>query len=76
MTGGNVKGSKHFLLLQPYLLSQLVVNNSYVVCVCVCVCVCVYRSVLAKAIHSLSRVGDELYVEPQDDGVSCSDAVT
>lgn len=31
-----------------------------------------YRSVLAKAIHSLSRIGDELYVEPQDDGVSYS----
>uniref|UniRef100_A0A8C7YJS8 Cell cycle checkpoint control protein n=1 Tax=Oryzias sinensis TaxID=183150 RepID=A0A8C7YJS8_9TELE len=31
--------------------------------------------VLAKAIHSLSRIGDELYVEPQEDGVSCFDAV-
>ncbi|XP_035525699.1 cell cycle checkpoint control protein RAD9A [Morone saxatilis] len=31
--------------------------------------------VLAKAIHSLSRIGDELYVEPQEDGVSCSDAL-
>uniref|UniRef100_A0A8C7YI31 Cell cycle checkpoint control protein n=1 Tax=Oryzias sinensis TaxID=183150 RepID=A0A8C7YI31_9TELE len=28
--------------------------------------------VLAKAIHSLSRIGDELYVEPQEDGVSFS----
>ncbi|XP_061642695.1 cell cycle checkpoint control protein RAD9A isoform X5 [Phyllopteryx taeniolatus] len=27
--------------------------------------------VLAKAIHSLSRIGDELYVEPQGDGVHC-----
>lgn len=34
-----------------------------------------YRPVLAKAIHSLSRIGDELYVEPQQDGVSCSVAV-
>lgn len=34
-----------------------------------------YRAVLAKAVHSLSRIGDELYVEPQDDGVSCCDAV-
>lgn len=34
-------------------------------------CPCVYRSVLAKAIHSLSRIGEELYVEPQKDGVSC-----
>lgn len=33
------------------------------------VCVCVYRSVLAKAIHSLSRIGEELYVEPLKDGV-------
>lgn len=35
----------------------------------VCVCVCVYRSVLAKAIHSLSRIGEDLYVEPQEDEV-------
>lgn len=35
--------------------------------------VCLYRLVLAKAIHSLSRIGDELYVEPQEDGVSWSD---
>lgn len=34
-----------------------------------------YRPVLAKAIHSLSRIGDELYVEPQEDGVSYSDTV-
>ncbi|XP_041800568.1 cell cycle checkpoint control protein RAD9A [Chelmon rostratus] len=26
--------------------------------------------VLAKAIHSLSRIGDDLYVEPQDDGLA------
>uniref|UniRef100_A0A674MXQ2 Cell cycle checkpoint control protein n=1 Tax=Takifugu rubripes TaxID=31033 RepID=A0A674MXQ2_TAKRU len=35
-----------------------------------CLCVCVYRSVLAKAIHSLSRIGEELYVEPQKDGLA------
>lgn len=43
-------------------------------CVCVPVFVCVYRSVLAKAIYSLSRIGDDLYVEPQEDGVSSPNA--
>lgn len=47
------------------------VANNYLVCVCWWVCL--YRPVLAKAVHSLSRIGDELYVEPQEDGVSCSD---
>lgn len=65
VTGGNVKGSGKY---PPSISSQIEQRSTK--CVCAPVFVCVYRSVLAKAIYSLSRIGDDLYVEPQEDGVS------
>lgn len=64
VNGGNVKGSKTY---PPFTCPEKEQQLKTSV-------LCVYRSVLAKAIYSLSRIGDDLYVEPQDDGVSSSDA--
>lgn len=29
-----------------------------------------YALVLARAIHALAKIGDEMYIEPQKDGIS------
>lgn len=64
VTGGNVKGSKpHSSHMNRSDCVSLLHNMSLLKMVCV-------YTVLAKAIHSLSRIGDELYLEPQEDGVS------
>lgn len=65
MTGGNVKGSTP-LLFSPIIKHESGNRRSRV---------CLYRPVLAKAIHSLSRIGDDLYVEPEEDGVCSSNTV-